>query len=139
MSGDTVIGNSLQFTNDNKYAYAYSGDIPASVSTTTPLTFVTASEYIIANITWNGHVDNNNIGVGVIGTVEIEFNGVVVATLVCDTGAEDQPTQCFLKIIIPPFTSVKMNCSSNNNDVNSMASIVVSGKVGMAQRVGNLE
>ena len=136
-SANTIVGNTLQFTNDNKYAYAYSGDIPAVTTLTKVLEFNTNTEYIIANIIWNGHVDNNNIGSGIIGTIEIKFNSVVVATLVCDTGAEDQPTQCFLKIIIPPFTNVTMNADASSADSNSMASIVVTGKVGMPQRVGN--
>ena len=120
--------NALNFTPDNKHAYAYSGDIPASTTIATVLEFNTNTEYIMAEIIWNGHVDNGNIGVGVIGTLEIQFNDVVVATLVNDTGAEDMPTQCFLRIVIPPFTKVVMRADGSSNDSNSNASVVMTGR-----------
>ncbi len=73
-SQPVVTPNALNFTPDNKHCYAYSGDIPASTSPTQVLEFNTNTEYVMANIIWNGHVDNGNIGVGVVGTIEIKFN-----------------------------------------------------------------
>ena len=50
MSGDIVAGLSLQFTNDNKFAYAYSGLIEAGSAYVNLLNFNTNSEYLDSKI-----------------------------------------------------------------------------------------
>ena len=55
MSGQTVTGLGLQFTDDNKHAYAYSGDVVVSASNTTMLEFSTNSEYLEAMFEYHGN------------------------------------------------------------------------------------
>ena len=50
MSGQTVTGEALQFTDADKYAYAYSGKIAVNDTETTLLEFETNSSYIVADI-----------------------------------------------------------------------------------------
>ena len=53
MSGETVTSNALQFTNDNKFAYAYSGvkTDASSAANTTAFVIKTHTEYLNAKLT----------------------------------------------------------------------------------------
>ena len=69
MSGQTVKGNALQFTNDNKHCYAYSGIIGVSNSEKTMLLFNTNSEYLkVLSQPFNSTASNDDL------TWKIYFN-----------------------------------------------------------------
>ena len=136
MSGDTVIGEALQFTNDNKHAYAYSGVIGATSSGTTFLKFNTNSEYIVGTVQANYTTQSADDM-----TYDIIFDNVIVqrwfhagATGVSDVGSEPQNA---INVIIPPFTEVEIKITSQASTREQAVSFT--GKVGMAQRVGNLD
>jgi hypothetical protein len=133
MSGDTVTGEALQFTNDNKHAYAYSGVIPVDNTEKALLNFSTNSEYINAIVQFNGGAS----GGGDNYNYRIKFNNVIIQEYVSNSNADDLYEE--LKIIIPPFTHVQCTAQNASDTSNNDQIVSLIGKVGMAQRVGNLD
>jgi hypothetical protein len=132
MSGDTVTGRALQFTNDNKHAYAYSGAIASASGEIVILDFDTNSEYIIAKFQPFYRSDSgNNI------TYRIKFNNIEIAGIEL-TSSRDYTPYDEIHLIIPPFTKVTVTHANLSGGTNE-AGLNVTGKVGMAQRVGNLD
>ena len=88
MSGDTVSGNALQFTNDNKHCYAFSGNIEAKTASQTALSFVTYSEYLVGEFTFNGFIQVDNVSIRQ-GAITIKLNDVIVANQITGDANED--------------------------------------------------
>ena len=104
MSGTFDGVGSLQFTPDNKYAYAYSGEIgiDSTAGGTTLLEFNTNSEYLNSQIQMF-----NTSGSGDDIRYEILFNNIIVASMYANSGNDfllDTP----ILLLIPPFTEVKI-------------------------------
>ena len=133
MSGDTVTSiSALQFTNDNKFAYAYSGQFATSASGVTFLQFNTNSEYINAKFqTMNTQNDSDVIAWAIL------FNNVEVASYNAEGRTGQAEYGDVIYLIIPPFTVVKVIGKSIGGG-NKAGIATVTGEVGMAPRVGNL-
>jgi len=132
MSTDIVSGNALQFTNDNKRAYAYSGTVGVNNTDVELLSFNTNSEYIEALVTVS-----SKAGSGDDMNFWIELNEVLISS-----GYEalvSMPSQNPLPIIIPPFTKFAFYARNLGSTTAREMQVVVVGKVGMPQRVGNLD
>ena len=138
MSGDTVIGEALQFTNNNKHAYAYSGEIEAKTASQTALSFFTNSEYLIGEFTFNGFIQVSNVSIRQ-GAITIKLNDVIVANQMTGDANEDMIAYVKQKIIIPPFSRVVCDVVASLGDSDNFATVVFTAKVGMPQRVGNLD
>ena len=135
MSGDTVIGQTLQFTNDNKHAYGNSGF--SATNSTTPLIlleFATESYYLIAQIiAVTSGVSNEDF------KYKIKFNDIDVNEIYyIDTYKSYNMGQTEFRYIIPPHTRVKITGESVGGTSGSIG-VMLTAKVGMAQRVGNLD
>tara|TARA_Y100000401_G_C8306405_1_gene217201 strand:- start:851 stop:1258 length:408 start_codon:yes stop_codon:yes gene_type:complete len=134
MSGDTVISrNALQFTNDNKFAYAYSGIVNVTTAQTTLLEFFTNSSYLVAKFQPQYHQETT----GNNSRFTVLFDDVIVSSCQMTSSFDYSPFE-EIELIIPPLTNVKIiaqNVSSGTTDL--LANIT--GKVGMPQRVGNLD
>tara|TARA_R100001594_G_scaffold67109_1_gene101456 strand:- start:80 stop:481 length:402 start_codon:yes stop_codon:yes gene_type:complete len=132
MSSDTVTSrNALQFTNDNKKAYAYSGILGIDSTETSLLKFNTNSEYLNAKI-----MIFNESGSGDDMRYKIKFNNVVVVSTYSNSGNDfllDTP----IILIIPPFTVVDITADNISSGTNRNHTAHVWAKVGMPQRVGN--
>jgi len=133
MSGDTVTGLGLQFTNDNKKCYAYSGIIAVNNTEKTLLNFSTNTEYINAIVQFNGGAT----GGGDNYVYRIKFNNVIIQEYVSNSNADDLYEE--LKIIIPPFTDVQCTAQNATDTSNNDQIVSLIGKVGMPQRVGDLD
>ena len=134
MSGETVTSrNALQFTNDNKNAYAFSGEVDIDNATTTMLEFQTNSEYLISKLQiMNGTTSNEDFKYLVF------FNNVIVAQWHClqVTDKEINMPNIY-NFIIPPFTLVKVTAQNTSSATTRNHSATLTAKVGMPQRVGN--
>jgi len=138
MSGDTVIGEALQFTNDNKHAYAYSGEIEAKITSQTALSFFTNSEYLVGEFTLNAFIQLSNISTRQAG-MSIKINDVIVANQFTSDASEDLSSNAKQRIIIPPFSRVICDVVAAGADSDNFATVIFTAKVGMPQRVGNLD
>jgi hypothetical protein len=136
MSGETVTSKSaLQFTNDNKKAYAFSGYIDVDNNETTLLEFNTNSEYIDAIISVS-----NASGSGDDMRYYIYYNNVIVFGWYYDSPSyTGNLATTPIPLIIPPFTTVKITGDNQSSGSLRPHTAAVAGTVGMAQRVGNLD
>ena len=134
MSGETVTSNALQFTNDNKHAYAYSGPVTiTSGAYTDCLEFKTNSEYIVAKFSVSS-VETSGSDM----YYRIDLNGVRILDQFTNNSYQ---TYAYgynpFHFIIPPFSNVVISAQrGSGSDYN--VQFVVTGEVGMAPRVGNL-
>ena len=133
MSGQTVTGLGLQFTDDNKHAYAYSGDVVVSASNTTMLEFSTNSEYLEAMFEYHGAIAQ--IAANQLA-IEVIFNGVSIIHTFFDASVDHTLWDSPPTLIIPPFTNVKMTLAQASG-VDKTMQMTLTAKVGMAPRVGN--
>jgi len=126
-SQPVVTPNALNFTNDNKFAYAYSGEFPASTTKTTRLEFTTKSETIIGHWYFSGNYDvtapNNDEG----GAATVYFNDQLVSASKFYQGSGNGIAG--IPLIIPPFTTVRIDSDANDNQAARVGTISVTGKV----------
>ena len=104
----------LNFTPDNKHAYAYGGVINAITQDVAVdlIDFQTNSEYTVAKFQFGiKHDTGNNISYGVF------FNDVRIAGYATDGGVGDSQQNNYIPLIIPPFT--KVVCTGTNNSSNN--------------------
>jgi len=130
MSGQTVTGEGLQFTDDNLQCYAYSGSVTIAAAESTIIDFETNSSYINAIVT-PFYVDNSSNDL----IWQAKINGLTIAAFILPAG-NAYPGD-FMNIIIPPnsrFTVHAQNLSAGS----IQGGVAIVGKVGMPQRVGNL-
>jgi hypothetical protein len=142
MSSQIITGETLQFTDDNKHAYAYSGLHTSNTTAFEVLNFFSGEGYIVGEIQLNSATDDDFPTAVNVNTANILFNGISIALLRAGTTtAADTPytnPSISQKIIIPPRTTVSVIVDSNGTETDRYISIVFTGKVGMAPRVGNL-
>tara|TARA_Y100000401_G_scaffold93943_1_gene80307 strand:+ start:396 stop:818 length:423 start_codon:yes stop_codon:yes gene_type:complete len=139
MSGDTVTGFGLQFTNDNKHAYAYSGRYNATSAGVDVLEFQTNSEYIDAKFNFSGWMDLDDPTTGLRGIMNIFFNDKEVQAVLVDNDNGNMVGPLAVPLIIPPFTTVRIKLYANSTSASYQGLVSVIGKVGMPQRVGNYD
>ena len=141
MSGQTVTSESaLQFTNDNKLAYAFSPSFTATTVIGTMLEFNTNSEYINARINYTGYMgpDGNSASNGTRGICSIYYNDLRVYQIMTDTDSGNMAQTFNPVLVIPPFTKVTIKTTAATTTGDYVVQVSVTGKVGMAPRVGNL-
>ena len=135
MTGTFEGVGSLQFTPDNKFAYAYSGSIDVDENEITLIEERTNSEYIVAQIQFNNLEEDD---------VEdylhkIYLNDVVVQGFIQGRTDYDNKYESAIPIIIPPFTTFKLT-SQNITNTESHAEVVsLTGSVHGAIEQENLE
>lgn len=132
MSSDIITSrNALQFTNDNKNAYAFSGEVDIDNAQTTMLLFQTNSEYLISKLQiMNGTTSNEDF------KYYVYYNDVIVARwhfLYASTIHQSMPNT--LHLTIPPFTTVKVTGENETSGTGRNHTAVLTAKVGMAPKV----
>jgi len=133
MSGTFSGVGTLQFTPDNQFAQAVSGDTIVTGSLGSPdtiLEFETQSYYLLCKVAWSSLTVGGNDE-----TVGIYFDDNLIFESRYSTGSNttnDQP----LPLIIPPFTNFKFKygMEASNN-----ATVVLTAKVRGAIEQFNLE
>ena len=105
----------LNFTPDNKRAYAYSGSTNVDNNETDVLTFSTNSEYI------DGHFKPIYFSTSSSDDASfiVKFNDVSVFICTVNSATSDTPYQD-VRLIIPPFTDVSIS-AYNRTDTSTIA------------------
>jgi len=135
MSGQTVTGNALQFTNDNKYAYMNTGRVDFDGTETTVAEMTTTTQYIVGKLTCSVENDGSDDI-----RIRLYFNDEQVMGDI-STSPPGVGNLAFnpLRILIPPFTTVKITYDNEGSASTRTSLTMFKGKVGMPQRVGNLD
>ena len=140
MSGTFQGIGTLQFTPDNKHAYAYSGEFDGAAGTapTIRLQFETGSYYLVGKIRSAGMSDMGSPSSGNVLATRVYFNGTlfdgteiknVVLTFKTDGASEDMPYADEADIIIPPFTLVTCVTDMDSASASQDGTIAFTGKV----------
>ena len=131
MTSQTVTGNALQFTNDNKYCWVYSGAVSIDNNYTSILSFQTNSEYLNAKFqptVFDAVTDDYEF--------KVQFNGVQILSTFIDGYKQYAPYE-EVELIIPPFTTVLIEGRNRTNAAFNSVGSIITAKVCMAPRVGN--
>jgi len=140
MSGTFEGVGSLQFTPDNKFAYAYSGNISLSTTAKLQLDFSSQSEYIVAKIVFTGPASLTNPSGERDTMFRVDLNDTTVAWSHRLAGSSLIGTgETTINIIVPPFTEVKIYADSSGSDSDYYTAVVFTGKVFGAIEQENLE
>jgi len=131
MASQTITGPTLQYTQDNKHCFAYSGLFLASTDqTTTYLEFTTGSGVIVGMLQLNAPVDDDDPANTTIAAANIKLNDISVAIIRAGLpSASDTPTSISQQLIIPQLTRVKITVDCSSTEVDRYASVVFTGKV----------
>jgi len=138
MSSTTVKGNALQFTNDNKHCYAYSGEFTADSTGVIRLTFTTDSYYVVGIMRFSGFTNMGSpAGSGQAGTCRVKFNDQTIACLATEGQTKDMPFTDTAELVIPPFTTVACVVDSASTQTDEHGSVGFTGRAYLTNRVGN--
>jgi hypothetical protein len=119
-------GSVLNYVGDN--VYAYSGAFSASTSAQTTLEFTTGSEYIVGHITTNGAIQFSSTN-GLKSAFQISLNGEVVALTQVDNQTDHSPGPPTVKLVLPPYTTVKVEVTSDDNNATVFTTTMFTGRV----------
>jgi len=117
--------NALNFTPDNKNFYSYSGAIASSAGNfVTMLEFTTQSETLVGQIVFSGPILASDPGNGSDGNFKLSMNGAEILIINFGTSAEDMQSYSVTPVIIPPFTTVKIEYLSADGSRTGYANLV---------------
>jgi len=122
-SQPVVTQNAINFTPDNKRAYAMSGSFSFTDSVAYGLDFVTNTEYLVATVYFGYHSpSSNNI------ESRILFNDIIVFQAESNNSytGDFQNGFAHIKILIPPFTHVQMGAINVSESDARTCTIVLS-------------
>lgn len=141
MSGTFEGVGSLQFSPDNKRAYAFSTAVAATTTVGTILEFTTESEYIEAIFQYSGYMgpDGSSSSNGTRGICSIYYNDIRVYQIMTDTDSGNMVQTINPVLVIPPFTKVTIKTTAATTTVDYVAQVCVTGKIKGAIQQQNLE
>ena len=132
----TKIGTNAQFTGAQlglttigDHCYAFSGSFGINTSAQTLLEFSTGKGYIVATVGCCGPVNPASIGSGSIGLFRIYLNGIEVAQAKFGTSDEAQPIESEQTIIIPAYSTVKVDYIDVTSNVAWKVQAYVTGRL----------
>jgi len=112
-----------------EHCYALSGTFPASTNPQTTLEFTTGAGYILGEIQLNAAVSSTAPDSGSSTLALITFNAITISIIKAEAGNNDIPTYAIQKVLIPPFTNVKIVVDGNDNQAGQFATVTFSGRV----------
>ena len=134
-SQPVVTPQAINFTPDNKQAYAYSGLISTDAGNyVNAIQFDTNSEYIDAHLEM--YVDDTTpIGQNDAYGFRILFNDVTIARMEMDDRSTPRTRQNHnnINFLIPPFTNVKIELYGESTETNFATFMLKGEAIGMTE------
>ena len=128
-SSNVIAGTGLELNYVGNRCYAFSGSFGINTSAQTLLEFHTGNKTIEVIVGCCGAVNPGSIGAGSIGLFRTYLNGLEVAQVKIGSSDEAQPTVSEQKIIIPPYTTVKVDYIDTSTNSAYKVQAYVTGKV----------
>jgi len=112
----------------NKYAYAYTGNVPSDTTPTEVFAFATKNFYFVGkfqiNMAIRGFTTVSSVAYAIIA-----FNGITIARLVAGfTGTDSHPSTT-LSLVIPPHTEVTVDLYADADEPFRDATASIAGRV----------
>lgn len=134
MTGTFEGVGSLQFSPDNKYCFAYSGEVSVANTELNLIDIKTNSEYIVGHVQLGSKAQENEDY-----EFKIYFNDVIVFSATFGNQGQYYLGAWPVPIIIPPFTNVKMSLDNIADTDSRIWTVGLTGKVSGAIEQQNLE
>tara|TARA_Y100001970_G_scaffold286091_1_gene407412 strand:+ start:459 stop:872 length:414 start_codon:yes stop_codon:yes gene_type:complete len=128
MTGTFQGVNTLQFTPDNKHCYAYSGGFGSTTSSQTMLDFTTNSEYIVGKLITSGAIGFDTPG-GLKSAFKVSLNNTPIAFTLVDNQTDHSASVTKLNLILPPFSTLKVEVDSDDTNAGAKSTALFTGKV----------
>ena len=126
----TFLAPNLGLSIVGSHAYAFSGAFPALNSAQTLLDFSSGNDYIVATLTLTAPLNfGANVDNGIMRGWQLDFNGQTVGTYKADTINEDMPSFVEVQILIPPRTTVVLQCIDSATHADFKGTANLTGKV----------
>lgn len=125
----STVSTGQTFRYVGNYVYGYSGTFEATGSSADMFNFTTGSGIIKGEFTFNGQIRFVVGSSGGHSVFRLSLNGAVVGLYKADTAQMDQPNQLFQKVIIPPFTKVRVEVISGEVTDNELLTSSFAGRV----------
>jgi len=131
MASQTIRGDTLQFTQDNKHCFSYSGTYNVNTTAFTMIEFNSGAPSIVGTFYGYGPIkfDSTDINTGKFGGFQVSFNEVVVAIMKTDTSQHDMGQVLQFRAIIPPHTDVLVEGLSNVTTAGFLMECSFTGRV----------
>jgi len=124
-----VAGAGLDLNYVGDRVYAYSGTFASATTAFTMLDFTTGAKTIKGLFAFNGQIQfDNSVANGGYSGFQVSFNGVIIALAKTDTTNNDMPIKGWEKVVIPPYTNVKVEGVSGEADADELMTVVFTGK-----------
>jgi len=127
-AGSNPAGTGSVLNYVGNHVYAYSGTFSATTSAQTTLEFTTGPEYIVGQMVTNGAILFSNAG-GLKSAFQISLNGEIVALTQIDNQTDHSPGPPTIPLILPPFTKVKVEVDSDDNNASVFSTTMFTGRV----------
>jgi len=107
MASQTIVGLELQYTQDNRQCYAYSGSVDVTNTETDLLHMDVGSGFIVAMVQFN-YIESS----GDDFKYSIYLNDLVVQGYFVGGSGATTTADNFVKLLVPPHTTVR--CTAQN-------------------------
>lgn len=125
----SVVQTGLGIKYVGEWSYAYSGGIGSSTSPQTMLSFTTGSGIICGTFVCFAQTNFSDPTTGGASNWQISLNSEVVTLQTLDTDNKDMPSQIWMKLILPPFTIVKLEVDSAETNPDELLTATFTGRV----------
>ena len=127
----SVVQTGLGIRYVGEHVYAFSGSYEANNAAQTVLDFDSGSGYIVGTIELFAGTQFASPGAGTQTTAQVTFNGDVINVLknVSKYPSDGGQGSGKCKVIIPPFTNVVIKIDSNEDNVNELCHVILTGRV----------
>jgi len=122
MASQTITGDALQFTQDNKHCFGYSGLIGVDDNETVLLKLITNSETVLGEFNFNKDTSDGD---------DMRYR-VLIDDIEVQGWQHDYSARGFrniAKIIIPPFSTVKATATNQTGDTSRNVLCSFTGRV----------
>jgi len=119
--------DAIEIIGDHAYAY----NALQAVTTAAPiLEFTTGNYYLVGKLILVSPINftSGTIASGLIGALEIKFNGSVIGYMKHENPNEDMGTT-WMEIIIPAYTEVQINHLSDSSGAGFITSVSLTGRI----------
>jgi len=128
-SSNVVASAGLELNYVGNHVYAFSGTFASATSAFTMLDFTTGAKTIKGLFAFNGQIRfDSSVSAGGYSGYQVSFNGIIVALAKTDTTNNDMPIKGWEKVIIPPYTNVKVEGVSGEATATELMTVVFTGK-----------
>ncbi len=111
------------------FGAAYSGQVQVNTSAVEHLNFTTGNYLFVGELTITGAINASDPTNGLIAIPQINFNGVGVMKLKVETGYEQMPSDAVVPIIIPAYTEVLVEVTSQVSTAGYTTSANLTGTI----------